>query len=91
MRDGDVPMRLFVGAAAQRQSTPAEAISGLSSTRRYDYFGVGATAGGEPVADIVVHVLDGVLIELELYKGHAVPVRPPAPEDLHDFEIFRPA
>jgi hypothetical protein len=35
-----------------------------------------------------VHVLDGVLIELELYKGHGVPVRPPAPGDLHAFDII---
>jgi len=67
---------------------PAGTTSELSRTGRDDYFGVGAIAGDEPAVDVVVHVLAGTLTELELYAGDGVPVRPPAPEQLHDFELI---
>jgi hypothetical protein len=67
---------------------PAEVIRALSSIDRDDYLGVSATAGGEPTVDVVIHVLTGVLTELELYAGDGVRVDPPRPEDLRQLQII---
>jgi hypothetical protein len=67
---------------------PAAAVRGMSSTGRDDYVAIGATSAGEPVADVRLHVLSGAMGELELYAGDGVPMRPPAPDLLSDFEII---
>jgi hypothetical protein len=63
-------------------------IAALSSTGRTDYVGIHAVAGaGEAeTVQVVAHVANGLLIEVEMFAGEGVAVSAPPADRLHDFE-----
>jgi hypothetical protein len=75
------------GCPSVRLRSDAPAISGaemrlMSSTGRDDWFSIDAcTAGVRPV-QVVVHVVQGTLHELEIFAGEGIRVEVPPPDQL---------
>jgi hypothetical protein len=75
------------------------AMSSLSRTGRDDWFSIDCTrligepagaersAGTVPTVQIVVHVTEGLLHELEIYAGEGVAVEVPAPDELDEISL----
>jgi hypothetical protein len=63
---------------------PGDTIRALSSVGRDDVFSVNTMARSAPFVNVVVHVVGGMLHELEVFNGEGVPVEPPAADQLDD-------
>ena len=59
----------------------------LSTTGRDDWFSIQATSTA-PEVQVVVHVVAGLLHELEVFAGEGVRVDVPRPEALDHFTLF---
>jgi hypothetical protein len=89
-------VRLRSDAAA----LPPAAMLDLSSTGRDDWFSIDCTrivrepsevdrsAGDVPLFQVVVHVVDGLLHELEIFAGEGVTVEVPRPEELNEITLM---
>lgn len=83
------------GCSSLQLATTAEPlhaleVASISTSGRYDYVGVGAdgtNAAGQAV-QVAVHVLEGVLIELEVYAGEGVAAPPPPAKALKKISVI---
>lgn len=74
-----------VGLQTEGPQVPATTVAQLSSTGRDDYFAVCASYGGD--VGVVLHVLSGLVGELEIFAGQGVPVAAPHADTVIDIWI----
>lgn len=74
-----------VGLHCDGPTLSTEDMLGFSGLGRDDWFAVRAYHDG---VDVVVHVVEGTIEELEVYAGDGVVPALPSPEDLTDVEIY---
>ena len=89
-------VRLRSDAAA----LPPASMMDLSSTGRDDWFSIDCTRigrdpsevdrspGNVPLFQVVVHVVGGLLHELEIFAGEGVAVEVPRPEELNEITLM---
>jgi hypothetical protein len=60
----------------------------FSCTGRDDWFSIAgrATVAGSP--DVVLHIVQGSLHELEIFAGQGVKVEPPPPDEVNDITLM---
>jgi hypothetical protein len=68
-----------VGLRTDGPQVPATTVARLSAAGRDDYLAVSGSDGG---VDVVLHVIGGLIAELEVFAGDGVPVDPPAADGL---------
>ena len=81
------------GCPSVRLHSDAPAIPGaqmrlMSSTGRDDWFSIDACTAGVPRVQVVVHVVQGTLHELEIFAGEGVHVDVPPPDQLTEITLM---